>query len=76
MSIRIIGLRAGVPDGTTVSEKFGERHIVDSSTGTSQEELHDCGLVYAKSGTYFLCVMTRGSDFPTLAGQETRVVLA
>lgn len=66
------GLVAGVPAGTTVSHKFGERTIriqdLDGPQPTTQttRELHDCGIVYAPQDPYLLCVMTKGSDFPTL----------
>ncbi len=59
------GLRAGVPAGTTVAEKFGERRVQDAA-GNSSVELHDCGIVYGKS-PFLLCVMTRGKDFGSLA---------
>ena len=55
------GLVAGVPSGTTVSHKFGES--MDGSPG-----LDDCGIVYYPGHPYFLCVMTKGADFSTLAG--------
>jgi beta-lactamase class A len=65
------GLVAGVPAGTVVAHKFGERTILSSTTTpsviTSPHELHDCGIVYYPNHPYFLCVMTRGADFPTLA---------
>lgn len=65
------GLVAGVPAGTTVSHKFGERTInIQSTSGnavTSQtRELHDCGIVYAPNNPYFICVMTKGNDFTVL----------
>lgn len=56
------GIVAGVPEGTQVSHKFGER----SQEGSSVHELHDCGIVYYPKNPYFLCIMTKGSDFPTL----------
>jgi beta-lactamase class A len=67
------GLVAGVPSGTTVAHKFGERTINYVASATSSaassvvHELHDCGIVYYPGHPYFLCVMTKGSDFPTLA---------
>ncbi len=69
------GLVAGVPTGTVVSHKFGERTIKNENiTGTSitlvsmQVELHDCGIVYYPNNPYFICVMTKGGDFSSLAG--------
>jgi beta-lactamase class A len=63
------GLVAGVPPEVVVSHKFGERTITTSnSAAPSTRELHDCGIIYYPSHPYFLCVMTRGTDFPTLAG--------
>ncbi len=61
----IDGLRTGVPKGTVVAAKFGER----ASAGGSLE-LHDCGIVYYGDGdAYFLCVMTRGKDRGVLASE-------
>ena len=54
------GLVAGVPSGTIVAHKFGES--MDGTPG-----LNDCGIVYYPNHPYFLCVMTKGSDFNTLA---------
>ena len=63
------GLVAGVPPEIVVSHKFGERTITPPGSSTpSSRELHDCGIVYYPGHPYFLCVMTRGTDFPTLAG--------
>jgi beta-lactamase class A len=61
------GIVAGVPKGTTVAHKYGER--VDSSSSTVDGvELHDCGIVYASNSiTYELCVMTKGKDVSKLA---------
>ncbi len=62
------GLVAGVPSGTTVAHKFGERTVLPSGGGSStQHELHDCGIVYYPGHPYFLCVMTRGTSFPDMA---------
>ncbi len=58
------GLNQGVPTGTVVSHKFGER----TDATTDVHELHDCGIVYYPDHPYFLCVMTKGADFPTLQG--------
>ncbi len=58
------GLVAGVPSGTIVSHKFGERSI--GTGATSVRELHDCGIIYAPNNPYLLCVMTKGTAFPDL----------
>lgn len=55
------GLVAGVPFGIKVSHKFGERKNIDLET--SNEQLHECGIVYFPKHPYLLCVMTRGNDF-------------
>ncbi len=57
------GIVAGVPKGTTVSHKFGERAYSDSNI----KQLHECGIVYYAGNPYMLCVMTRGTDFNQLA---------
>lgn len=57
------GIAGGLPEGTVVAHKFGER-----SLGPGQPvQLHDCGIVYAPKTPYMLCVMMRGRDFETLA---------
>lgn len=56
-SVFTSGLVAGVPEGVRVSHKFGERQTDDG------KQVHDCGIVYASSNPYLLCVMTRGDDF-------------
>lgn len=57
------GIVAGVPSGVAVSHKFGERSFDDNTI----VQLHDCGIVYVPGHPYLLCVMTRGTDFTTLA---------
>lgn len=61
------GLVALLPKDTVVSHKFG---VNVSSLG---RELHDCGIVYYPNNPYFICVMTRGREFPALESviQET-----
>jgi beta-lactamase class A len=62
------GLVSGVPAGTVVAHKFGESTTGGSASDPNAvHELHDCGIVYYPNHPYFLCVMTRGSDFTTLA---------
>jgi len=60
------GLEAGVPPGTIVAHKFGTSALDEDAENPAQ--LHDCGIVYAPSRTYFLCVMTEGDDHAKLAG--------
>jgi len=63
------GLAAGVPAGTPIASKFGERSILNSDGSVQYRELHDCGIVYKPGQPYIVCVMTKGKvDFPTLAG--------
>lgn len=57
------GIVAGIPDGTPVAHKFGERGL---ETGLVQ--LHDCGIVYAPQLPYLICVMTQGRSFEELRG--------
>ncbi len=56
-----LGLVAGVPSGTTVAHKFGERWFLDDPK--KPKELHDCGIVYYPEKPYFICVMTKGTNF-------------
>ena len=55
-------LEAGVPTDVLVAHKFGER---DLSEG--EKQLHDCGIVYFPNNPYVLCVMTRGSNWQSMA---------
>jgi beta-lactamase class A len=66
------GLVAGVPAGTVVAHKFGERGE-QADSGEQRLQLHDCGIVYFPSRPYLLCVMTEGSDYRTMAGAIARV---
>lgn len=59
------GLVAGVPEGTRVSHKFGVHTLMERGI---EQELHDCGIVYFPGRPYFICVMTRGTDFAELEG--------
>lgn len=60
------GLIASLPKGVRVSHKFGEHTNVAPGIAPVHE-LHDCGIVYPdKTDPYFICVMTRGSDFMSL----------
>lgn len=55
------GLVAGLPPGTVVAHKYGERQVGNI------KQLHDCGVVYVSNQPYLLCVMTRGEDIEKLA---------
>lgn len=55
------GLVAGLPLGTKISHKFGERK------NENIDQLHDCGIIYKNNKDYLLCVMTRGNDFNSLS---------
>ncbi|MSU75355.1 MAG: serine hydrolase [Candidatus Magasanikbacteria bacterium] len=62
------GIRAGVPEGTVVSDKFGERsNSSDPLDPVSDKQLHDCGIIYYPGHPYLLCVMTKGNNFDKLA---------
>jgi hypothetical protein len=61
------GIVAGVPANVAVAHKFGITTTPATDTVPGHPELHDCGIVYA-SQPYELCIMTQGSDFPTLQG--------
>ncbi len=60
------GLVAGVPADIEVAHKFGELGFLDDVGKLTDLELHDCGIIYYPRHPYFLCVMTKGSDYPTL----------
>lgn len=57
------GLVAGVPSGTPVSHKFGERAVGDANL----VQLHDCGIVYHPQRPYLICIMTQGKDWNALS---------
>jgi hypothetical protein len=65
------GLVAGVASSTSsaikIAHKFGERTYQLPNGTIQSRELHDCGIIYYPGHPYFLCVMTKGQDFPTLA---------
>jgi len=55
------GLRGGVPQSVKISHKFGERVV-----SPTENQLHDCGIIYYPENPYLLCVMTRGKNFEKL----------
>lgn len=57
------GIVSGVPNDVAVSHKFGERYHIE----TSEKQLHDCGIVYAKGHPYLICIMTKGGDYLLLS---------
>ena len=60
------GLVAGVPQGTAVAHKFGERALDGADAALGPRQFHDCGIVYYPKNPYLLCVMTRGAEFGPL----------
>lgn len=58
------GLKAGLPPGIPVADKFGE--WTPMKNGESKQ-LHDCGVVYYPGQPYLLCVMSRGTSFSELS---------
>lgn len=61
------GLKGGVPSTVTVASKFGERTVFRAPGQPSDQELHDCGIIYYPAHPYFLCVMTKGTNLDTLS---------
>lgn len=51
------GIEGGVPEGIVTAHKFGYLETKDT-----ENQLHDCGIIYAPQFPYLLCVMTRGDD--------------
>jgi beta-lactamase class A len=62
-----VGLVAGLPAGTKIAHKYGERSYGQADEVYGERELHDCGIVYSKAGDYVICVMTKGYDLDKLA---------
>ncbi len=58
------GLSAGVPADVPVAHKYGERMVKNIDTkAITDQQLHDCGIVYHPKSPYILCVMTQGKDY-------------
>ncbi len=55
------GIVAGVPNDTVVAHKFGE-----GGTLETDQQIHDCGIVYYPKHPYLLCVMSRGKNISEL----------
>ncbi len=60
------GIRAGVPDGVLIAQKFGDARIPNAQGEQEGAELQNCGIVYYPDHPYILCVMTKGSSIPVL----------
>lgn len=60
-----LGIRAGVPDGISTANKFGDRSF-EGSNGKMVHQLHDCGVIYKTKEPYILCIMTEGADIKSL----------
>ena len=58
------GMVAGVPKGTVVAAKFGEK-VRDGNE--KYHQLHEFGIVYHPKHAYILGIMTRGNDFEALS---------
>ncbi len=62
------GLEKGVPAGTVVAHKFGEKKYVDGATNQILGiQLHDCGIIYHPVKPYLLSIMTRGDKFEDMS---------
>jgi beta-lactamase class A len=61
------GIRAGIPTTTPVSHKFGEFTAQSEMGIVVESQLHDCGIVYAASRPFALCIMTKGEKFDQLS---------
>jgi len=65
------GLVKGVPEGTLVAHKFGERF--DENAKVDVEQFHDCGIIYYPQNPYLLCIMTKGKYIPTLVASVATI---
>jgi beta-lactamase class A len=61
------GIAGGVPPGSEIASKFGERTILKPNQTVDHRELHECGIVYAENQPYLLCIMTKGDDLLKLS---------
>jgi hypothetical protein len=51
---------AGLPPGTVVAHK----------TGSTEQEVHDCGVVFTPNGDFVLCVLTKGAKKDYIGGRD------
>jgi beta-lactamase class A len=71
------GIKSGIPQNITVSQKFGDARIPDAQGTVVGAELQNCGIVYYPDHPYQLCIMTKGSDIPDLEriiGQISQII--
>jgi beta-lactamase class A len=60
------GIVASIPQGISVSHKFGLYTVKNNGIAT-QRELHDCGIIYHPKDPYLLYIMTKSSaDIPNI----------
>lgn len=59
------GLTVGLPSDVVIAHKFGYNMVSDNGQ-PGEAELHDCGIIYYVPSPYFVCIMTRGSNFDDL----------
>ena len=75
------GLKAGVPEGTVVANKYGNQEqyqegdrVIESRNDLTLSRktkfLHDCGIVYHPESPYALCVMTSSAEKSNIALSE------
>ena len=55
------GIATGVPAGIATAQKYGERVDSDTSGNVQAIEFHNCGIIYAPSNPYELCIMTKAA---------------
>ena len=61
------GLVAGIPNGISISHKFGLESVAPNGFVITSRELHDCGIIYYPQTPYLLCVMTKSdSSIPSM----------
>ncbi|PIS41418.1 MAG: hypothetical protein COT25_03180 [Candidatus Kerfeldbacteria bacterium CG08_land_8_20_14_0_20_42_7] len=66
------GLTNLLPKDIVVAHKFGVKALTD----TSNDRLHDCGIIYKKDAPYLLCVMTKGEDLASMEKVIQNISLA
>ena len=57
-----LGIVAGIPEGTVVAHKFGERGYANSN----EKQFHDTGIIYKPNQPFLLCVMVKGTSFQVM----------